>query len=75
MPNDNQQPKWKTRLVQGGFPDRDFDVEFWQEQGTQAIFDAAWEPIEMAEEVEYGREPTHRQGPKVDPGPYEILDA
>ena len=27
-----QSPKWKTRLVVGEFPDRDFDIEFWQEQ-------------------------------------------
>jgi len=25
-PNDSQ-PKWKTRLVEGGFPDRTFDIE------------------------------------------------
>jgi hypothetical protein len=29
---------WKTRLVEGHFPDRSFDVEFWQEQGDEAIF-------------------------------------
>jgi len=33
-----QKPKWKTRLMQGGFPDRSFDIEFWQEQGNEAIF-------------------------------------
>jgi hypothetical protein len=27
--------KGKTRLVEGEFPDRDFDIEFWQEQGTK----------------------------------------
>ena len=29
---------WRTRLVEGAFADRDFDVEFWQEQGDEAIF-------------------------------------
>jgi hypothetical protein len=24
-----------------GFPDRSFDIEFWQEQGDEAIFAAA----------------------------------
>lgn len=34
-----------------GFPDRAFDIEFWQEQGDEAIFAAAWEMLELAEEV------------------------
>jgi hypothetical protein len=51
-------PKWKTRLVEGRFPDRDFDIEFWQEQGTEAIFSAAWEMVELAEEIKHGRKPT-----------------
>jgi len=25
-PNDSN---WKTRLVESGFPDRSFDIEFW----------------------------------------------
>jgi hypothetical protein len=49
---------WKTRLVQGRFPDRDFDVEFWQEQGDEAIFSAAWEMVELSEEAKNGRKPT-----------------
>jgi hypothetical protein len=48
---------WKTRLVEGAFPDRSFDIEFWQEQGDEAIFAAAWEMVELAEEV-HGRKPT-----------------
>jgi hypothetical protein len=48
---------WKTRLVEGAFPDRDFDVEFWQEQGDEAIFSAAWEMAELAEEARNGRKP------------------
>jgi hypothetical protein len=48
---------WKTRLVEGAFPDRDFDVEFWQEQGDEAIFSAAWEMVELAEEARNGRKP------------------
>ena len=52
---------WKTRLVQGGFPYRSFDIEFWQEQGDDAIFAAAWEMVELAEEVKYGRKPTFQR--------------
>jgi hypothetical protein len=44
--------------VKGGFPDRSFDIEFWQEQGDQAIFAAAWELVELAEELGHGRKPT-----------------
>jgi hypothetical protein len=31
-------PKWKTRIVEGEFPNRDFDIEFWQEQGDESNF-------------------------------------
>jgi hypothetical protein len=54
----SQNSEWKTRLVEHGFPDRSFDVEFWQEQGDEAIFAAAWEMVELAEEVRHGRKPT-----------------
>ena len=50
--------KWKSRLVEGRFPDREFDIEFWQEQGSEPIFSAAWEMVELAEEVRHGRKPT-----------------
>jgi hypothetical protein len=56
--SDLQTPNWKTRLVERGFPDRSFDIEFWQEQGDEAIFAAAWEMVELAEEVRNGRKPT-----------------
>jgi hypothetical protein len=49
---------WKTRLGGPGFPDRSFDVKFWQEQGDEAIFAAAWEMVELAEKVNHGRKPT-----------------
>ena len=39
-----------SRVVRGGFPDREFDVLFWQEQGDEAIFRAAWDMVELAEE-------------------------
>ena len=52
-----QSKRWKTRLVQREFPDRSFDIEFWQEQGDEAIFAAAWELVELAEES-HGRKPT-----------------
>ena len=48
---------WKTRIVRDGFPDRSFDVEFWQQQGDEAIFRAAWEMVVMAEEFKNGRRP------------------
>ena len=54
----NDAPKWKTRLVEGEFPDRDFDIEFWQEQGDEAIFRAAWEMVEDTEDFKHGRKPT-----------------
>jgi hypothetical protein len=58
--NIRQNSAWKTRLVEREFPDRSFDIEFWQEQGDEAIFAAAWELVELAEEV-HGRKPTlHR---------------
>ena len=53
-----QNSAWKTRLVEHGFPDRSFDVEFWQEQGDEAIFAAAWEMVVLAEEVRHGGKPT-----------------
>ena len=36
----------------GGFPDRAFDIDFWQEQGDEAIFAAALEMLELAEEIQ-----------------------
>src|SRR5580658_4805251 len=39
-----------SRVVRGAFPDRQFDVDFWQQQGDQAIFEAAWEMVGFAEE-------------------------
>lgn len=55
MDKSKQQRQWKTRLVKGKFPDRSFDIEFWQEQGSEAIFSAAWELVELAEERKHGR--------------------
>ena len=55
---EGEERRWKTRLVQGEFPNRDFDIEFWQEQGDEAIFAAAWELVVLAEEVKHGRKPT-----------------
>ena len=48
---------WTGRLVVGEYPDRQFDIEFWQKQGDEAIFSAAWEIIELAEEMKHGRKP------------------
>lgn len=53
----NSKPKWKTRVVRGVFPDRTFDIEFWQAQGDDAIFRAAWEMVVLAEEVKHGKRP------------------
>jgi hypothetical protein len=55
---DSRNSNWKTRLVKGTFPDRAFDIQFWQEQGDEAIFSAAWEMVELTEETKYGRKPT-----------------
>lgn len=50
-------PRWETRLIKGRFPDRRFDVKFWQSQGDDAIFKAAWEMVELAEETRHGTKP------------------
>ena len=55
--SDSRNLVWRTRLVERGFPDRSFDIEFWQDQGDEAIFAPAWEMVELAEEV-HGRKPT-----------------
>jgi predicted nucleotidyltransferase len=39
-----------SRVVRGAFPDRQFDVDFWQQQGDEAIFEAAWEMVGLAGE-------------------------
>lgn len=38
-----------SHVVRGGFPDRQFDVDFWQRQGDEAIFEAAWEMLGIAD--------------------------
>ena len=59
-------PEFKTRVVRGEFPDRQFDIEFWQEQGAEAIFAAAWEMIRFTGEFKDGRQPAfHRTVTKV----------
>ena len=51
--------KWKTRIIQGQFAtDRTFDIEFWQELGDEAIVQAAWDMVVLAEEVKHCRKPT-----------------
>lgn len=62
---DTNHPRRKTRLVQGTFPDREFDAEFWQEQGDEAIFSAAWEMVELAEEKRTGSKPVFRKNVTV----------
>lgn len=49
--------KFTTRVVRGQPADRQFDIDFWQEQGDEAIFAAAWEMIVMVEEFKHGRKP------------------
>jgi hypothetical protein len=44
----DSQRVWKTRLLVGEFPEWKFDIEFWLEQGDDAIFDAAWEMVVLA---------------------------
>jgi len=48
---------FKTRVVRGHPADRQFDIDFWQEQGDEAIFAAAWEMIVTVEEFKHGEEP------------------
>jgi predicted nucleotidyltransferase len=55
-----QSSAWKTRLVEDGFPDRSFDIEFWQEQGDEAIFAAAWEMVEFTDGISHCVNPTQR---------------
>jgi hypothetical protein len=49
--------EWTTRLVVGRYQGRTFDIEFWQKHGAEAIFSAAREMIEAAEEMKHGRKP------------------
>jgi hypothetical protein len=44
--------------MERGFPYRSLDIGFWQEQGDEAIFAAAWEMMEVAEEISPGMKPT-----------------
>jgi hypothetical protein len=52
---------FKTRVVRGKPADREFDIDFWQAQGDDAIFAAAWELIVLAEEVRHGKQPTFQR--------------
>lgn len=58
--------KFKTRVVRGQPADREFDIDFWQAQGDEAIFAAAWEMICLVEELKHGRKPAfHRDVTKI----------
>lgn len=50
--------KWRSQVVRGRFPDRTFDVVFWQEQGDENIFDAAWEMVELTAQVKGSSAPS-----------------
>ena len=52
---------FKTRIVRGQPADRQFDIEFWQSQGDEAIFAAAWEMIVLTEDVKHGKQPTFQR--------------
>ena len=54
-------PGFKTRVVRGKPADREFDINFWQEQSAEARFDAVWEMIVLAEEIKHGRQPTFQR--------------
>jgi hypothetical protein len=43
-------------VVRGEFPDRQFDVDFWLEQGHEAIFDASWRSGSKTQSKLPGRE-------------------
>jgi hypothetical protein len=53
-------PRFMTRVVRGKPADRQFDIDFWQAQGEEAIFDAMWEMI-VEEEARHGRKPTFQR--------------
>jgi hypothetical protein len=46
---DFEQKTMRTRVVRGKPAGREFDIDFWQEQGDDAIFRAAWEMVLMVE--------------------------
>jgi hypothetical protein len=56
-----KRPEFKTRVVRGKYPDRQFDIDFWQEQGAEAIFAAAWEMICFTEDFKHGKQPTFQR--------------
>jgi hypothetical protein len=56
-----KRPEFKTRIVRGRYPDRQFDIDFWQEQGAEAIFAAAWEMICFTEKFKHGKKPTFQR--------------
>lgn len=39
----NQNWEWRYGKIDDS--NRSFDIQFWQNQGTEAIFDAAWEQV------------------------------
>ena len=41
----NAERKMTARLIKMQDDDRSFDVEFWQNAGTDAIFAAAWQMV------------------------------
>jgi hypothetical protein len=53
--------EFTTRVVRDKPADRQFDIEFWQAQGDEAIFAAVWEMICMVEQLKHGRQPTFHQ--------------
>ena len=66
LTSENQAGTFRTRVVRGKPADRQFDIDFWQEQGDEAIFAAVWEMICIAEEVQHGAKPTfHRTITKI----------
>ena len=56
-----QDRKMITKVVRGKPADRSFDIDFWQQQGDEAIFSAAWDMVLMAEEFRHGRQPTFQR--------------
>jgi hypothetical protein len=46
--NDGRASEIMERIGKVSESDRSFDVEFWQRQGSNAIFAAAWEMVEEA---------------------------
>jgi hypothetical protein len=54
-------PQIKITTHPGWLPDRSIDIEFWQEQGDEAIFSVAWEMVVLTEEINMAESPDYKE--------------